>query len=266
MATHIDKEEFAVAVEKLLAAKSVVILTGAGVSKESGIPTYRDPQEGLWAKYDPRELATASGFAANPKRGWEWHNYQRQRMLQVQPNPGHVAIAEMEQLLPKVNVITQNIDGLHQAAGSVNVIELHGSIHRHKCFANCQGTPTPINLTELPPVNSSDIPLCPHCGSWVRPDVVWFEELIPDARYEATVALVDTADVLMTVGTSGAVMPASSFPYRARRWNDAFVIDVNPAANEISMYANLRLEAASGEVLPLLVQGLKLAAKQSRLV
>src|SRR5258708_5315335 len=146
-------------------------------------------------------------------------------MSEARPNPGHLAIAELERLLPKVTVLTQNIDNLHRAAGSVDVIELHGNIHRHKCFANCQGNPTLINIETLPLPEDGGPPICPNCGAWVRPDIVWFGEALPEAAFLRARDLVDTADVLMTIGTSGMVRPVSTFPYRAKRWNDAYVIE-----------------------------------------
>jgi NAD-dependent deacetylase len=253
----IDNEKIAVAVQRLLSAKSVVILTGAGISKESGIPTYRDPLEGIWTQYDPQEMATVKGFAADPKRGWEWHEHWRTLMIQTQPNSGHHAIVDLESLLSNVVVLTQNIDRLHQSAGSKTVIELHGTVHEHKCFANCQGNPTLIDLATLPVRNTDQVPLCPHCGSWVRPNTVWFEELLADSIYHKAISLVDSADVLITVGTSGVVMPAANFPYRAKRWNDAFVIDVNPNVEEITAYADVHLAASAGIALPLLVDALR---------
>ena len=254
-----DSDKLAQVAQRLHAAHSVVILTGAGVSKESGIPTYRDAQDGEWSKIDSRQVATVEGYRANPQLAWRWSESRRDAMQKARPNAGHFAIAELENLLPNVTILTQNIDGLHQASGSKNVIELHGSIHRHKCFENCQGNPTPIHLADLPTNENQEPPVCPHCGAWVRPDVVWFNEILPDEPFVRARSLVDTCDVLMSVGTSGVVMPAASFPYRAKRWNDAYVIDVNPAVEEITLYADLHIAAPSGEALPEIVRALQSA-------
>jgi NAD-dependent deacetylase len=243
--------------QQLTTAKTVVILTGAGVSKESGIPTFRDPLDGFWVKHDPRQLATKDGFRSNPKMAWQWSEYLRTTMAAAKPNPSHFAIAELERLLPDVTVLTQNIDELHRAAGTTNLIELHGSIHRHKCFGNCKGNPTRIAFDEVTQTDVDGVPHCPHCGAWIRPDCVWFNEILPDDEFIKARSLVDHADVLITAGTSGNVMPAASFPYRAKRWNDAFVIDVNPEVEEITAYADIHLAAPSGTAFPKLIETIR---------
>lgn len=170
----------AAAARALRDSAAPVVLTGAGISKESGIPTFRDAQEGLWAQYDPTELATPRAFQRNPKRVWDWYSYRRTLLAQAEPNPGHHAIAELERVLGRsVPVITQNVDGLHRQAGSTDVLPVHGDITRNKCFANCRGNPTLIDIETLEWDPGAGPPRCPHCGAYVRPDVVWFEETLP---------------------------------------------------------------------------------------
>src|SRR5437773_6190011 len=187
-------EKIVQAARRLREADLLVVLTGAGVSKESGVPTFRDAMDGLWARFDPQQLATPVAFRANPRLVWDWYEYRRQLVKNVRPNPGHYAIAALEDLLPQVTVVTQNIDGLHQAAKSSDVVELHGNIHRHKCFADCKGSPTLIDVATLDWDREAGPPPCPYCGQWVRPDVVWFTERLPQEALERAVTLSSTAD------------------------------------------------------------------------
>ncbi|HEX3051644.1 MAG TPA: NAD-dependent deacylase [Aggregatilineaceae bacterium] len=237
-------------------SQHLVVLTGAGISKESGIPTFRDALEGLWANYDPQLLATPNGFRRNPKLVWEWYDYRRGLIAQTKPNPGHAAIAQLEHLLPEVVVITQNIDGLHQAAGSTDVITLHGNIKDNKCFANCQGDPTYINVDELDWDRTAGPPKCPHCGAWVRPDVVWFEEVLPAAALDRAYTLCEQADVALVVGTSGIVQPAATLPFVVHH-HGGTVIEVNPDITTITAIARWHLQGPSGEILPLVVAAMK---------
>ncbi len=149
-------------IDVLRDARHVCVLTGAGVSAESGVPTFRDAQEGLWADYDPQQLATPEGFLAEPALVWRWYRWRRETVDSVEPNPGHLALARLEQLLPRFTLVTQNVDGLHEKAGSQSVIEFHGNIHRNVCFS----TGNPVDCDE------SDVPACPCCGGHVRPGVV----------------------------------------------------------------------------------------------
>jgi NAD-dependent deacetylase len=251
-----DKSKILEAAQRLREAKLLVVLTGAGVSKESGVPTFRDAMDGLWARFDPQQLATPMAFHANPKLVWDWYEYRRDLVRNVQPNPGHYAIAALEDVLPRVLVVTQNIDSLHQMAGSSDVIELHGNLKRNKCFAKCQGEPTLIEISALTWDSEAGPPACPHCGSWVRPDVVWFTERLPHEMLERAISLSNEADVMLVVGTSGVVQPAAQLPYYAKR-NDAFVIDVNPMEDEIAPLADLFLQGPSGEILPMVVEALR---------
>jgi len=230
----------------------VVVLTGAGVSKESGIPTFRDAQEGLWAQYDPMMLATEAGYLANPALVWQWYAYRFGMVEHAQPNPGHRAIAELERLLPQVVVVTQNIDGLHQAAGSTEVVELHGSIRSFKCLT---GRHTGFSRADF--VGQVEIPpRCPRCGDLLRPDVVWFGELLPGEAINRAYDLADACDAMLVVGTSGVVQPAASLPFIARHAG-APVIDVNPERDEIADAADFFLEGRGGEILPRLLAELR---------
>lgn len=232
----------------LAKCRLVVVLTGAGISKESGIPTFREAQQGLWAQYDPMVLATEAGYLANPALVWEWYAHRFGMVEHALPNPGHRAIAELEQVLPQVVVVTQNVDGLHQAAGSTDVVELHGNIRSFKCLTGRHTgftRPDFAGQTEIPP-------RCPRCGDLLRPDVVWFGELLPGAAINRAYDLAAACDAMLVVGTSGVVQPAASLPFIARRAGTP-VIDVNPERDEISDAADCFLEGRGGEVLPRLL-------------
>lgn len=235
--------------------RSLAVLSGAGVSKESGVPTFREAQIGLWAQYDPQRLATASAFRRDPGLVWSWYMFRRDLVSRIQPNPGHHALAALESLLPEVVVLTQNIDGLHRQAGSSDVVELHGNIWRYKCFDNCRGNPTLVDLESLE-YDDEKPPPCPHCGAHVRPDVVWFGENLPVQALNRAYEVSQGCDVMLVVGTSGVIQPAASIPYYARQAGAA-VIDVNPVPSEISPLADVFLQGLSGEVLPRLVDAVQ---------
>lgn len=223
----------------------VVVLTGAGVSAESGIKTFRDP-DGLWAKFNPTELASIEGFMANPQRVWEWYRYRREIVYRAQPNSGHYSIAKMEKLFSQFTLITQNVDRLHQKAGSTNVIELHGNIIENHCF-DC-GTPY-VGETDL---ENNEIPRCRACGGLVRPSVVWFGELLPADALKLAEESSEECDVFFSVGTSAEVYPAANLPLIAK-YAGATVVEVNPNPTALSYYADFKLQAPSGEALPILV-------------
>jgi NAD-dependent deacetylase len=234
-------------------AKLITVLTGAGVSKESGVPTFRDALDGLWARFDPTQLATRAAFKADPKLVWDFYEYRREIMRPARPNPGHLALAELERRFPSLTIITQNVDDLHEQAGSQRIIRLHGRIAANKCFADCQGSPTPVDVTHLTWDHASGPPACPHCGAPVRPDVVWFGEILPaDALSQAAEALRRT-DVMLVIGTSGLVSPAADMPGAARRLG-ATIVEINPDETPISTVAHHCLRGPSGEVLPRLVK------------
>lgn len=233
------------AAEKLRSAQQIAVLTGAGVSKESGIPTFRDAMDGIWAKYDPAELATPQAFKRNPKLVWDWYAWRRSLVSQAQPNPAHVALAQLQHIKPATVIITQNVDDLHEQAGSEDVIHLHGNIARNRCSGDC-GEPAPK-------INSADgdetPPRCPSCGAYLRPDVVWFGESLPSNALFRAAQLAEQCDVMLVVGTSGMVYPAAGLPASARK-HGSQIIEVNPVASNISTIAEIHLQAAAGEVLP----------------
>jgi NAD-dependent deacetylase len=241
------------AAEILRGSKDVAVLTGAGVSKESGVPTFRDALDGLWAQYDPQELATPMAFKRNPKLVWDWYTFRRELVSKARPNPGHIALAQLEAYFPAMCIITQNVDDLHEQAGSANVIHLHGNIARSKCSANCQGNPTLIDLTQLE--YDETPPQCPHCRANVRPDVVWFHEVLPNDALQDASAVTQRCDMMLVVGTSGLVTPAATLPSIARQ-HGAKIIEVNPDETPITPIADIKLSGPSGEMLPLLVEAL----------
>jgi NAD-dependent deacetylase len=248
------------AAEIVRAARRVVVSTGAGMSRESGIPTFRDAQEGLWARFDPQELATVEGFRAAPARVWGWYAYRRQRIMAAEPHAGHRALVDLERQVPELAVVTQNIDGLHQVAGSRRVIELHGSIRRLKCLDG--GHPFGGTLSHESPATETgeqEPPHCPTCGSPLRPDVVWFGEMLPADATRQAWELAGRCDVMLVVGTSGMVWPAAELPFVAARAG-ARVIEVNPERSEVSRIADVFVAGPAGAVLPALVERLEPSA------
>ena len=236
-------------IETLRSAQFVVVLTGAGVSAESNIPTFRDAQTGLWAKYSPEELATPQAFRRNPKLVWEWYAWRRELVNQAKPNPGHLALAALEQRVLKFTLITQNVDGLHQRAGSRNIIELHGNLHRTICFKERRVVEDWPDPNEVPP-------RCPHCGSLLRPDVVWFGETLPAKALQAAFAAAQECDVLLSVGTSGLVQPAASIPFTARQAG-ATTVEINPDTTPLTPYVTYAIHGPAGEILPSLSKAME---------
>lgn len=232
--------------EALRQAQRVTALTGAGVSKESGIPTFREAQTGLWAQYDPEELATPGAFRRDPRLVWEWYQWRRGLVSNAQPNPGHTALAEMAGLVAGFTLVTQNVDGLHQQAGSRGVLELHGNILRSKCFEEDVVVESWEDDGQVPP-------RCPHCGGLLRPDVVWFGEGLPRGVIEQAVLAAEQAEVFLSVGTSSVVQPAASLPLYARR-GGGLVVEINPTETPLSSLADFRVPHPSGEALPELVR------------
>jgi NAD-dependent deacetylase len=244
------------AVDMIRGSQRIVVLTGAGVSKESGVPTFRDAMDGLWARFNPQQLATPQAFAENPKRVWDWYEYRRSLVAQARPNPGHLALAELEHRAESFTVITQNVDDLHEQAGSKNIIHLHGNIAQNKCFFNCEGDPTPVDVSKLDYDREQGPPLCPYCGRWVRPDVVWFGETLPVDQLYAAKAASAAADLMLVVGTSGIVTPAATLPQIAKI-KGAKIIEVNPDDSMITPIADIKLDGSSGEILPQVLKALE---------
>jgi NAD-dependent deacetylase len=234
--------------QRLAAAKSVIVLTGAGVSAESGVPTFRDAQTGLWAKYRPEELATPRAFRRNPRLVWEWYEWRRKLVADANPNPAHLALAEMERRFPQFQLITQNVDGLHHRAGSRNVIELHGNITRTKCFDEGTLVSNWKDTGDVPPK-------CPACGGLLRPDVVWFEEPMPEVEMELATMACATCDVFFSIGTSAVVYPAAGLPTEALH-RGATLVEINPQPTPFTMRAHFALTGAAGVVLPELMKAL----------
>ena len=236
---------------QLLAVQRMVVFTGAGMSKDSGLDTFRDA-DGVWARNAPQDYASPEGFRRNPRGVWRWYAQRRRQMLAAEPNTGHNAIAALEQRIPQVTVITQNIDGLHQRAGSRRVLELHGTVHRYKCARNCQGAPT---LTPLPDLDEEEPLPCPHCGALTRPDVVWFGEMLPADVWEAAVMEMAACDAVLVVGTSGQVEPAASLLWRAKSRRKALV-EINPEPTLINAIADVVLTGTAAEMTPALAAAL----------
>jgi NAD-dependent deacetylase len=236
-------------IETLRLARYVVVLTGAGVSAESGVPTFRDAQTGLWAKYSPEELATPEAFRRNPKLVWEWYAWRRGLVAQAQPNPGHLALAELEGLAPQFTLITQNVDSLHQRAGSRSMVELHGNLSRVICSRERRVVETWAETGELPP-------RCPECASYLRPDVVWFGETLPQRALEAALEAAALADVFISIGTSALVQPAASLPAIALE-HSAAVVEINPDRTPLTARVTYALQGPAGQILPALVKALR---------
>ncbi|HUW83038.1 MAG TPA: NAD-dependent deacylase [Phycisphaerae bacterium] len=244
----VDEQLLDQAADRLRRAEHVCVLTGAGVSAESGVPTFRGAH-GLWKGFRAEQLATPEAFASDPPLVWKFYNWRRELLADVRPNPGHTALARMETILPRFDLITQNVDGLHQAAGSRNVIELHGNLWHVRCVA-CSYQRQVVG-EKLPAE-----PRCPHCGDWLRPGVVWFGELLPTDALDAARRATDACDVMLVVGTSAVVQPAALMADWARQ-HGAAVIEINPEATPLSSRATICLPGASGQVLPRLLDRLQ---------
>jgi NAD-dependent deacetylase len=232
----------------LARSAKLAVFTGAGISKESGIPTFREPETGLWAQYDPMQLATPEAYRKDPAFVWSWYEHRFGVAADAEPNPGHLAIAELESLLPRVVIITQNIDGLHQRAGSSQVIELHGSMHSFRCIDGRHRGYCWEDFAD----QEEKPPRCPECGDFLRPEVVWFGEGLPPDALNAAQRLSAGCDVMLIVGTSGVVYPAAAMPMIAKEAG-ATVIDVNPERDALAQTCDLFLRGPGGEVLPELV-------------
>jgi NAD-dependent deacetylase len=231
-------------IELLRADVRTVALTGAGVSAESGVPTFRG-NDGLWSKFDPTELASMNAFIRNPKLVWEWYLYRRDVIGKAKPNMGHETLAKMEQHSRAFTLVTQNVDNLHRRAGSQNVIELHGNIQRNKC-RQCG---SPMDQVEIDPDN---IPRC-SCGGQIRPDVVWFGELLPEEDLITATKMAEKSALFLLIGTSALVYPAADLPLIAKN-NGAYLVEINPEPTALTPYADEVLRGKSGEILPIIWQ------------
>ena len=230
-------------------ARHICVLTGAGISAESGIPTFRDAQEGLWAKYSPLDLATPEGFERDPELVWRWYEWRREMVRAARPNPGHLALAHLVNVVPRLTLVTQNVDGLHQRAGSPSVLEYHGNILRDRC------TLEQVIAERSEQSRTAALPRCASCGGLLRPDVVWFGEMIPRQALLLADAAATDCDAFLSVGTSSLVYPAAGLAETALR-RGVPVIEVNPNATDLTPHADIVLPGPAGRILPELLRAL----------
>lgn len=237
-------------VDRLAQAQHVAVLTGAGISAESGIPTFRDPG-GLWQQFKPEELANIRAFLKNPKLVQGWYAHRRSVAEETEPNAGHNALVALESMVPNFLLITQNVDNLHQRAGSANIAELHGNITRSFCI-DCEHDATTADLQNAAEGQAT----CPDCGGYFRPDVVWFGEMLPEREITQADAAARRADVFLSIGTSAIVHPAAGLPIIAREYG-AYVAEINLEPSAIAEYMSEVVVGKAGEVLPELVAAVK---------
>ncbi|AEC52544.1 NAD-dependent deacetylase [Pyrococcus sp. NA2] len=242
----------------LVSAKFAIAFTGAGISAESGIPTFRG-KNGLWNRYRPEELATPEAFKRNPKLVWEFYKWRIKKILEARPNPAHMALAELEKLGIIKAVITQNVDDLHREAGTENLIELHGNIFRVRC-TKCDFKEYVKGKRLLEEILEEDLPKCPNCGSLLRPDVVWFGEPLPEKELNEAFRLAEKSDVIIVIGTSGLVYPAAYVPYIVKE-SGGTVVEVNIENSAITPIADFFLKGKAGEVLPKIAQEIRRLSK-----
>lgn len=235
------KEQF---LKKLSSAKKLVFFTGAGISAESGIATFRGV-DGIWNKMKPEELASFNAFMKNPDLVWEWYQHRREIIHKVEPNAAHLAIAELEKFFD-VTVVTQNVDNLHKRAGSSLIYELHGNIERNFCV-DCHTFVTEKQFT------GSEVPKCEKCGGLIRPDVVWFGENLPQDQFSAGEIAAEWSDICFVVGTSAVVYPAAYIPQSAKRAG-SYLVEINIEPTELSRFVNYSIFGKAGEILPEILQ------------
>ncbi len=238
-------------IDVLKGATEVVALTGAGVSAESGVPTFRDAQTGLWSRYRAEDLATPEAFQRNPALVWNWYAWRRSLVEGVKPNPAHLALASLEQRLPGFHLITQNVDGLHFRAGSRSVLALHGDLFLTLCSAE----KTPVETWRA---DGQVPPRCPRCDAPLRPGVVWFGETLPQDVLAKAFALSAACQVFLSIGTSALVQPAASLA-RIAYESGAVVVEINPEATPLSDIAHFVLRGPAGEFTPALLDGARAA-------
>ena len=240
-------------IESLRAARHVVVFTGAGVSAESGVPTFRDKQTGIWERFDPTQLATPSAFESDPSLVWGWYEWRRTAVARARPNAAHLAIAAMAGVVPRLTLITQNVDDLHERAGSTSVAHLHGRLAQPYC-SGCQRPqvlrPGPPSLA--PEGQRIEPPRCVDCGGRIRPGVVWFGEALPAAEWRVAVDAAGACDAFFCIGTSSLVQPAASLTALATRAG-ATTVQVNVNATEIDDQVTYNLRGPAGSILPGLV-------------
>jgi NAD-dependent deacetylase len=238
-------------IQQIRASSRIAVLTGAGVSAESGLPTFRSADhsfesgQALWSRYRPEDLATPEAFERDPELVWEFYAMRRLKAGEVKPNSGHAALVELERHVAHFTLITQNVDGLHQKAGSTGVIELHGNITRVRCSRGC-------GVYSEWETHSGIVPRCPNCGELLRPDVVWFGEMLPQAELENALAAARASQLFFSIGTSSVVQPAASLALVAKQ-HGAKVVEINMEETALTPLADTFLRGKSGEILPELV-------------
>ena len=233
--------------DRVRSAQRIMVLTGAGMSAESGIPTFRDPQTGLWANFDPMTLATANAFRQDPALVWGWYLWRMHLVRSASPNDGHFALAELQARTSELKIFTQNVDDLHERAGSTDVHHLHGSLFAVRCFACARPVSDPIDASAAPTTQKVKPPSCQRCGGRIRPGVVWFGESLPERVIAEAIEFAGRCDVMVVIGTSGLVSPASQLPIIASKAG-AYVIEINPTETAVTKHANvsLRVQATVG--------------------
>jgi NAD-dependent deacetylase len=232
---------------KLKFAEKIVFFTGAGISAESGIPTFRG-EDGIWNKLSPEELANFNAFMRNPKMVWEWYQYRRKIVNDSKPNAGHLSMVEFEKYYPEVTVVTQNVDNLHRRAGSKTVYELHGNIEKNYCIKCKKRYDRELEFAD-------GIPRC-ECGGLIRPDVVWFGEYLPVEQLKKSEQATISSDIFFVVGTSAVVYPAAGLVYTARQYG-SFVVEINLETTEVSKICDLSYQGKAGEILPKILDEIK---------
>lgn len=244
-------------IDRLSQARRIVVFTGAGVSAESGIATFRDRNTGLWERFDAHELATPSAFVREPALVWGWYEWRRAAIARAQPNPAHRAIAQLANSVAEVCVVTQNVDNLHERAGSKQVVHLHGNLAQARCIRCGRAHKHAVQAPDEPENGRAvEPPRCRHCNSLVRPGVVWFGESLPEDAWQLAADMAASCDVLLSVGTSALVYPAASLP-RSAAARGAMVIQVNPMATDMDRLAHFNLRGAAGVMLPAVVANLE---------
>lgn len=233
-------------VARLREARHICVLTGAGVSAESGVPTFRDAQHGLWADYDPQRLATPQAFADDPALVWRWYRWRRQLVAAANPNPAHVALARLAGLVPTFTLVTQNVDGLHQRAGSEQVIEFHGNLFEDRCD---------VEGCLIEDDQPAEVPVCPRCGAKLRPGVVWFGEAIAEDALNRSFAAAADCDVFLSIGTSSLVYPAAGLMEVARQ-GGATTAEINPHPTAQAGGCDFSIASNAAATLPKLVESL----------
>jgi NAD-dependent deacetylase len=229
------------------------VLTGAGISAESGIPTFRG-RDGLWNKYRPEELATPQAFEKDPKLVWGWYTWRMKLVFSKEPNPGHKALAEMEKMDLVKSIITQNVDDLHERAGSRNVIHLHGELKEVIC--SNRSCDYKVEAKTILDEIEKRLPTCPECGSLLRPGVVWFGESLPTEELSKAFQEAEKSKVILVIGTSAVVQPAASIPLITKR-KGGKIIEINPDTTSLTGFADVSVRGGAGEVLTAILEILK---------